>query len=368
MNPSVQAAIAPYAEYIHKQEPHSGQKPSGNKLTAPEQEIMKEAGKAIKTWLASPEGKTQLTAMQSMSLIEINSTLAALIQNPVFQKTMQLINDHPKLAAALQSFPIHSVSVGVTFEAEIVLGISGSIGYAVNPTDLTGVSASFLSLSLKEGAEAGAFGGIQFGIWESSPDNMNGLSFGVEATFDPEIIGLSIGISTGTSSHSWGATATGVAGEDAGIEFQEAYTFLLSEADLGLKPVYQFPANHFLILDKLTCENTKDVGKDEVYFRFVIDGDKSYRFPSWDYRSMGTDDDTKDWYVGRSVWFNSKVEVTLYDSEDGGGDDVMKESGKDHSFKFDFTDFGKDKKITKTMDYTSKLNQVKYKLSAILIK
>jgi hypothetical protein len=368
MNSSVEAAIKPYAEYVQKQPRYTGPKPGSKKLTAPEQEIMKEAGKAIKTWLASNEGKTKMRSMQSMSLLEISNEAAALLNNPVFQKTVQLIQDHPKLAAALRSFPIHSVSIGFTFEAEIVIGVSGSVGYAVNPTDLLGVSSSFLSLSAKEGAEVGAFGGIQFGIWESAPDDMNGVSFGAEITFDPEIIGLSAGISRGTSSDSWGATVTGVAGEDAGIEFQEAYTFLLTEADLGLKPVYQFPASHFLILDKLTCENTKEVGKDEVYLRFVIDGNREYRFPSWDYRSMGTDKDNNEWYIGRSVWFNSKVEVTLYDDEDGGGDDKMRPSDKDHSFKFDFSDFKNDKHITKTMDYTSTFDEVKYKLSAKLIK
>lgn len=368
MNSSVTSAIQPYVEYIHKQGRQGLQKPAGNKLTAPEQAIMKEAGKAIKTWLQSAEGKSKMVALQSMSLVEVNSELEALLQNPVFQKTMQLINDHPKLAAALQSFPIHSVSVGFTFEANILFGVSGSIGYAVNPTDPLGVSASFLSLSLKEGAELGAFGGIQFGIWESAPDDMAGFAVGAEVTFDPEIIGVSIGVSRGTSSDSWGATATGVAGEDAGIEFQESYTFLLTEGDLGLKPAYQFPAQHFLILDKLTCENTKDTGKDEVYFRFTIDGNKTYTYPSWDYRSMGTDSDNNEWFVGRSVWFNSKVEVVLYDSEDGGGDDVMKPSDKDYSFKFEIGDFKNDSKITKTMDYTSRLNEVKYKLSAVLVK
>lgn len=367
MNSSIKSMITPYVEYVQRQPAVTGKKPNPNTLTAPEQEIMREAGKAIKTWQSSPEGKAKLASMQNMSLYEINNELAALLQNPVFQKTMQLIQDHPKLAAALQSFPIHSVSIGIKFEAEIIVGVSGCIGYAVDPTDLTGVSASFLSLALDAGVEGGAFGGIQFGIWEVTPDNMNGLAFGAEATLGVDV-GLSIGISTGTSSHTLGATVSAIAGEDVGVEFDVSYTFLLTEADLGLKPAYQFPADHFLILDKLTCENTKDVGKDEVFFKFIIDGDKSYTYPSWDYRSMGTDKDNNEWYVGRSVWFNNKVEVVLYDSEDGGGDDVMKPSDSDHSFKFTLDDFKNNKKISKTMDYTSRLNEVKYKLSAVLVK
>ncbi len=368
MNSSVKSAIQPYVEYIRTQGSQGLPKPAANKLTAPEQEIMKEAGKAMKTWLQSAEGKSKMAAMQNMSLVQVNTELGALLQHPVFAKTMQLIQDHPKLVSALKSFPIHSVSIGVTFEVEIILGISGSIGYAVDPTDLLGVSSSFLSLSLKEGVEAGAFGGLQFGIWEPSPDDMGGYSRGVEATFDPEIIGLSVGVYKGRGADTWGATATAVAGEDAGIELQESYTFLLTEADLDLKPAYQLPASHFLILDKLTCENTKDTGKDEVFFKFIIDGNKTYTYPSWDYRSMGTDDDNNEWIVGRSVWFNSKVEVVLYDGEPAGKSDVMKESGKDHSFKFDYTDFGSNPKISKTMDYKSGLDEVKYKLSAILIK
>lgn len=367
MNSSVKSAIQPYVEYIHRQGPKGAAKPQPQ-LKSAEQDILKEAGKAMKTWLTSSEGQSKMAAMQNMSLVQINSELGSLLQHPVFAKTMQLVQDHPKLASALKSFPIHSVSIGATFEANIIFGVSGSIGYAIDPTDIGGVSSSFLSLSLKEGAELGAFGGLQFGIWEPSPDNMAGFSVGVELTFDPEIIGLSVGAYTGLSRNTLGATATAVAGEDAGIEFQESYTFLLTEADLDLKPVYQFPASHFLILDKLTCENTKEIGKDEVFFKFVIDGNKTYTYPSWDYRSMGTDSDNNEWIVGRSVYFNSKVEVILYDGEPAGKNDVMKESGKDHSFKFDLEDFKNDSKISKTMDYTSKLDQVKYKLSARLIK
>lgn len=368
MNLSLKTSIQPYVEYIRTQGSQGLPKPAANKLTAPEQQIMKEAGKAIKTWLESAEGKSKMAAMQTMSLVQVNSELGALLQNPVFKKTMQLINDHPKLAAALQSFPIHSVSIGFTFEANLLIGVSGSIGYAIDPTDLLGVSSSFLSLSLKEGADVGAFGGLQFGIWEPTPDDMGGYSRGVEGTFDPEIIGLSVGVYKGRGADTWGATATFVAGEDAGIELQESYTFLLTEADLDLKPAFQLPAAHFLILDKLTCENTKDTGKDEVFFKFIIDGNKTYTYPSWDYRSMGTGSDENEWVVGRSVWFNSKVEVVLYDGEPAGKSDVMMESGKDHSFKFDFSDFKGVSKITKTMDYTSHLDEVKYKLSAVLIK
>lgn len=368
MNNSIKSAIQPYAEYIQKQGRYTGPKPNGNKLTAPEQEIMKEAGKAMKTWLQSSEGKTKIAAVENMSLAEANTVLAGLLEHPLFAKTMQLVKDHPKLVSALKSFPIHSVSIGFTFEAEVILGFSGSLGYAVDPTDLTGVSSSFLSLSLKEGAEAGAFGGLQFGIWEPTPDDLAGLSFGVEVTFDPEIIGASAGVCRGTSANSWGATVTAVAGEDAGIEFQEAYTFLLTEADLGLKPVYQFPASHFLLLDTLVCENTKETGKDEVFFKFTIDDNKTYTYPSWDYRSMGTDDDNNKWYVGRSVWFNNKVEIVLYDAEDVGGSDQMKPDDKDHSFKFTMDDFKSNKNIVKTMDYKDGLDEVKYKLSVRLLK
>ena len=182
MNSSLKTSIQPYVEYVRKQGSQGLAKPAANKLTAPEQEIMKEAGRAINAWQQSAEGKAKIAAMQTMSLVQINNEFSAVLQHPFFQKTMQLVQDHPKLAAALQSFPIHSVSIGFTFEANILVGISGSIGYAIDPTDLRGVSSSFLSLSLKEGADVGAFGGLQFGIWEPAPDDMGGYSRGVEVT------------------------------------------------------------------------------------------------------------------------------------------------------------------------------------------
>lgn len=367
MNPSLKSAMQPYVEYIRRQGSQGVSQPQP-KLTVPEQEIMQEAGKAMKAWLASAEGKSTMSSVQNMSLVEVNTVLSDLLEHPVFAKTMQLIHNHPNLLPTLRSFPIHSVSIGFTFEANILVGVSGSVGYAIDPTEPLGVSSSFLSLSLKEGADLGAFGGLQFGIWEPTPDNMGGYSRGVELTLDPEIIGLSLGVYKGRGSGTWGATATAVAGEDAGLEFQESYTFLLTEADLDLKPVFQIPASHFLILDKLTCENTKDTGKDEVFFKFIIDGNKTYTYPSWDYRSMGDDSDNNEWEVGRSVYFNSKVEVVLYDGEPAGKSDVMKESGKDHSFKFDLDDFKAGSKISKTMNYKSGLDEVKYKLSAKLIK
>jgi hypothetical protein len=165
------------------------------------------------------------------------------------------------------------------------------------------------------------------GFWNCEYNEYGGKSFGGIAAGE-EVGGISIGI-FGSSIRildSFTGFSIGIA-EGEGIEISACvtYTIQMDPTD-SLRPVYQFPKAHFLILTKLVCNHTSPDGagdEDEVYFTFCADNDILYHFPKTNYYSMKDSGDFDTWNCGRSVWFDNSIEIVVYDQDDSSNDDVI---------------------------------------------
>lgn len=315
MNTLFKSQISPY---VGQAQELLASKPVGNKskadfpgLSPEERAGLQAMADAYRTWKNSPEGRVAFRSMANMSTNELQNHLAETFTGVILKAARK----------AIEAIGAESVSIGINFEIELLLGVTGTLGYAYGIGDGSGQTSVFLSLGLDEGVEGGAMAGVQFGVWKSAPTDMGGYSYGGEILFDDEL-GGSIGIYFSGDELS-GLTLTLGAGIDDGIEFQESYTFVLGAGSVGgsyLQPVYQPRKDHFLILTKLYCENeASDGGKDEVYFTFQSDDDTVYHYPTYDYISM---DEGDTWECGRSVMLNSYVKITVWDEDDGPDDNL----------------------------------------------
>lgn len=321
MNKNIESQVAPLvAEYKEKLD--NGQKPTfagaGNHQQGEyEKAVLGEAERAWTAWQNSVEGKAQMASLNTMTLDQAQQMVADLVNGPVFAPTLQMARTLPDLGLDFQSF-----SIGLNFEIEFILGFACTLGYAVGLQDKELESAVFLSLGLDEGVEGGAFGGVQFGLWKSQPQDLGGFALSTEMLLDVDL-GVAAGVSYTATGDLLGAYLTIGAGEDVGVEEQESYTLILGHGTLGIPPIYQPNASHFLILTKLKCDNIQGDGggnANEVYFTFQPNGGALYPYPTWDYFSMQEGDI---WYCGRSVKFNSSITIKAYDSDGSSGDDLL---------------------------------------------
>lgn len=342
MNTTLQSQLAPFAEKCRQRlsTADSNTTKTAPEITDHEKQVLAEASKALKAWEASPDGQAKLQAMKGMSLAEIREELLALLQSPVFTSTLALIS---KPSLPILKYPIQTISLALKVEVDFVLfGFSGSIGAAVDPAQLIqfiknprdgGLSAvTFISGWVNEGLDEGAMTGIEVGVSGSAPNDIGGYSSGYELTIDiladifenPELPGITGQVYKGSSDGSWGATIGLVWGADVGGVATESYTIILTDTDLSIPPIYQPPADHFMIINSIVCQNS-NMNTDHVYFKFTVDNGTTYRYPTWDHRNMSEDKGStynNTWNAGRSVRFNSQVEVTLYSESDSGiGDD-----------------------------------------------
>lgn len=321
--------------------------------------ILKEVQKTWEQYVQTPEGKIMVDSLETKDLNELRAALPLIADHPLIKKLIDWIRAQDFLAA--------SFSIGIKLEAQLLLGVTGVLGYAVGVGTANGKeSAEFLTLSINEGIELGAMIGIEFGIWTVSPGDMGGFSLCTEIDLDFEI-----GISEGTyyTTHSFlGETITIGVGAEAGISEMECYTFILGDqGDTGrepyLKPVIQEPKSNFLILENVKCVHPSNDGagdENEVYFTFQADGGKKYPFPPYDYFSMK---EGETWNTGRSVWFDDHIDIILYD-EDGTSEDD--ELGK---FKIELSQLsvGQSKVYHSTKDYSSTMDKVEYTIQARLV-
>lgn len=325
-------------------------------LSDNEKEVFIEAEKAWAIYSNSPEGKRELAAVENMSLPEVQAYVAGLLDKPVFAKLIKLLKS--------LDLPAGSFSIGLNFEIELIIGFSGTIGAAIGVGNSKGVQgAEFLSVALEEGVQAGAMTGVQFGLWRSAPADLGGYSWGVEVDLGVEVEGSGgLYFSNGKVS---GVTLTLGVGLEEGIAIVECYTFILGDqgVDPYIKPVVQPRKNNFLIIESLKCEHPSNDGggdENEIYFIFQADGDTAYHYPTYDYFSMKEGDT---WQCGRSVWFNSSVDVTVYDEDGTSDDDVV------GTFSISLSQLSPGQTITfkSTKDYSSGMDKVEYKINVKLI-
>lgn len=321
--------------------------------------LLKEAEKVWEQYVQTPEGKLMVDSFNTKDLDELRASLTEIAEHPLIKKLISWLREQDFLAA--------SFSIGIKLEAQLLLGITGVIGYAVGVGTANGLESSeFLTIGINEGIEAGVMFGIEFGLWTVSPGNMGGFSLCTEVD-----LGFEIEVSEGTyyttKSFLGETLGIGVGAED-GISEMECYTFILGDqGDTGrepyLKPVIQEPKSNFLIIENVKCVHPSNDGagdENEVYFIFQADGGKKYPFPPYDYFSMKEGDT---WNTGRSVWFDSYVDITIYD-EDGTSEDD--EVGKFHIARSQLT-VGQSIVFHSTKDYSSMMDKVEYTIQARLV-
>lgn len=326
-------------------------------LTENEKKVFEEAEKAWATYSNSPEGKKELAAVENMDLAAVRVYVAGILDKPVFAKLISLLKS--------LDLPASSFSIGLGFEAELIIGFSATIGIAIGVGNAKGVqSAEFLMVSLEVGVQAGAMVGVQFGLWTNAPADLGGKLTGTEIDlgFEAEASGaLYYTLKEGIK----GATLTIGIGLEEGIAEIECYTFILGDqgVDPYIKPVVQPRKNNFLIIESLKCVHPSNDGagdENEIYFIFQADGDTAYHYPTYDYFSMKEGDT---WQCGRSVWFDSNVAVTVYDEDYPSDDDVV------GTFSIGLSQLKLGQVVTfkSTKDYSSGLDKVEYTINVKLI-
>lgn len=322
MNKNIESQSVPYVVELQDkmaQKPASAAAISYTPSDA-EKKALTEASLAFEKWKASPEGQQKMAALDQMTIQDVSQMLTDLISGPVFAPTVAMLTPPNLPSIPDLGFGFKSFSIGLNFQAQLIVGFTGTIGVAIGFRDSSLGTATFLSLGLDEGVEAGAMAGVQFGFWKSAPNDLGGYTWGEEVIIDDEA-GAAVGVYENADGSLSGVTLTLGAGVDDGGGVQESYTFILSDGNI-LPPIYQPDASHFLILTKLKCVNISggDGDKNEVYFKFTPNGGATYPYPSWDYFSMAEGDI---WNCGRSVKFNSSVYVEIYDTDDTSSDDLL---------------------------------------------
>lgn len=351
--------LANYAGLYQSMEKKTAPKsPSIQQMPELEASVFKAAGKAWEDYSQSPMGKQELAAAENMDLEELRVYVSSLPDKPVFAKLIHWIRS--------LDLPECSFTIGLSIEVEAIIGFSGTIGVAVGVGNSKGMqSAEFLAVTGEMGFGFGAMVGVQFGLWDRSPENLEGNRWGMEIDlgFEAE---MSAGIYLDDEGISGLAITVGIGVED-GIAAVDCYIYILNGqgVDPYLKPVVQPRKSKLLIIESLKCVHPSNDGagdENEVKFVFKADQDDTwYPYPTYSYFSMKEGDT---WWCGRSVWFNSVVSVTVYD-DDGmsSGDDVV------GTFRIESEQLqlGQSRTFESTTDYSSGMDKVEYTISVKLV-
>lgn len=275
-----------------------------------------------KTWReyqATSEGSVQMAQLKQSSIEEIQFGIQELFQGTVFEGFREQV-------ASMDLNGLRSVSLGLSGSVAAGVGVvvgAGCIFDISNPL----LVAGYVTGGGLFGIDADIDLVEEAGFWNCEYNDYGGMSYGVIAAGE-EVGGISIGV-FGSSIRildSFTGFSIGIA-EGEGIEISGCITYTIQMEPLdSLRPVYQFPKSHFLILTKLVCNHTSPDGagdEDEVYFTFCADDGIKYYFPKTNYYSMKDSGDFDTWNCGRSVWFNNSIEIVVYDQDDTSGDDVI---------------------------------------------
>lgn len=285
------------------------------KVTPAQKRFLDEANSAWEKYSESSEGKAQLSAIEKMDMPQILATVPVVFDDPNFDTLKTLKDDWDALGLDGACF-----SLGFDFEVEFIIGFRITIGMAWGIGDNKGVGVSeFITMALTEGIDEGGLVGVQLGFWSIAPSELGGfgLSTEVDVGLGPEVGAC---LNYNSSGVLVGAAIIIGAGEEDGADEQESYTFLLgSESGDGsgyLKPAYQPRKKYLLVINKIHCTSTMSDGiggKNEVFFKFQTDYDDTvYHYPTYDYFEMSSD---SDWNCGRSIWFDSYVQIKAYDHD-----------------------------------------------------
>ncbi|MCP9763436.1 hypothetical protein [Lacihabitans soyangensis] len=362
MNNQISVELSPYAEVVQGFKKGTG-KPKKVEISESKKKIFEEAVKAWKEYSTTPEGKMLEADINKSDLNGVQQKISGILDSEAFQLLKKLLEE--------EGLDAGSFSIGLNIEAELIIGITATIGFAIGIGDNKGLASSeFITVGLDEGIDEGALVGVQFGLWANAPSDLGGYAWATEA--DGGILGELAGkvVYKGEDDDDiLGVTIEIAFGEEDGIDEQECYTFIIGSQsgndDGFLKPAYQPRKSNFLIIKSVTCNNTQSDGignANEVYFNFQADGEgKNYYYPTYDYMSMQGGDV---WHCGRSVWFNSSVQVNLFDSDSVGND-----SDPIGNFTIHLSDLTLNsiKTFSSTINYSSGLDTVDYTIQVELV-
>lgn len=286
--------------------------------TSLEKQLFAETAKAIGKWKASPQNQEKLASLPGMTSDGLRAFFHSLLAAPEFEQMNALVAKHRALPEAEISFPLKAVSVGLDGSLVLIIGVQGSIGVAVDASDPTNFSLDVLyangqvEIGIGEGAEAG----VVVGFWKEAPIDLGGVSYGWEVEIDDFGGGyVEASYSNSNKTGLLGVSVSIDGGEEDGAEGEASYTFVWTTT-----PIYQPPAQNYMIINSVHCNDNSESGHDEVYFFFTIDNGTRYRYPSQGEFSMAKGDN---WNAGRSIRFNSQVYVQLFDQDDTSSDDPL---------------------------------------------
>lgn len=74
-----------------------------------------------------------------------------------------------------------------------------------------------------------------------------------------------------------------------------------------------------ITVQSITCKETSEHGKDELYFHYKIDDKKAKRYPEDGYHSI---DAGETWTVGLIIKYGTSLSIQLYDNDTIGDDSL----------------------------------------------
>lgn len=276
--------------------------------------IRKAADEALLAFRASSEHAALMADLEGMSLLQLQSRLRTVLEGPYFEPVMATLRQTATRDAdedPLLDFIPKAVSLGLMGQAVLLLGVSGSVGYAVDVSLTNPDTGIYVGGAVDAGIDAGIEGDICLGFWRESVADLGGTYVGAEVDID-DLTGIVV--AAFENDDEIGLVFAGVdLGIDDGMENTDFYFF---EFDTGQAPIYQPGESNCLVqLQGMVCTNSKN-DYDEIYIEFLADSDSTaYRFPAWDSYQMCEADrnsDLSNWSVGLIIKFDSSFTLRLH--------------------------------------------------------
>ncbi|GAB5445442.1 hypothetical protein [Gymnodinialimonas sp.] len=302
--------VAKHAEVTLPDIPVRATRPARAAAQVPEA-LRKAAAQALEAFRATPDYRDLMDQQATLTLRQFHARLAKALHGPVFAPVFATANTL-QLDVSLEGLIPKAISLGVSGQVVLGVGISGSLGYVVdlNLSDFT--SALYLGGAVDIGADAGIEGDVCLGFWTNTIDDLSGWYVGEEIDIDDA---AGVMEATYLKDEELALAFIGVTlGFDDGFENSDYYFFKM---DIGHAPIYQPGDYDYMVqLDSLVCTNSKD-DYDTVYYEFLADDDDTvYRYPAWDgfqmAESQRDNGNFTKWGVGVVIKFNEKVTLRLH--------------------------------------------------------
>lgn len=322
-----------------------------NDLPIPES-TLRAAADAISRFTASPAGQKILALAQSGQGFEpdasfndkvdaLKAEVVAELQDALsaseFSAFWEALAAHEPRSGS-EDAVVQSVSIGVGLIVGVGVVLQGTIGIAVDPRQLGNIkeTVAFFTGALDVGGIVAEIEGIVLGLSRSPPSEMSGPSLNVAVSVD---VGVGVTVEASfvrsTDHERLSGVSIGV-GAGAGGEIAIGFSNTWIIAWDGKPRVYQPRADNYMMIQSIRCNKTGGPpGADDLYFTFTVDDQVTYRYPSHGQLAMNSGDT---WNAGRSIYFNQKVDVRLFDQDDGGGDDPR----GSHTYTTSGFDYSKD--------------------------